>query len=182
MMINSKNLLATLFFVTISFFSLNVSAQENDNPLTIGLKALQIQDDFGLGVDLTSPYFLDKKMAVKLGYQMQWLEHLHGNEITWTSYSTWQLGLKGRRSVLENKLYVTAEIGGLIILPDDKFSSDDSEFGGYGLLGIDWVTTNDLTLFLEFGAGGAVARADRLEANPVYSNGFISQLGFRIHM
>lgn len=158
------------------------NAQEEKNPFSIGFKTLQIQNDFGLGVDLVSPYFLKKKMALKLGYQLQWLEHLKGNQVTWTSYSTWQFGIKSRRPVWEQKLFVTAEGGAMFILPSDQFSTQDSDLGIYGLLGIDWITTDHLILFMEFGAGGSKSRANKVDQSPIYTNGFISQVGFRIHL
>lgn len=178
-----KHLGLLCVIIVFAWLPQNTWGQEAEkNPFQLGFKTLQIQNDFGLGVELVTPYFISDKMAFKIGYQLHWLEYLNGSQITWKTYNSWQLGVKGRRPVLEQKLFVTAEGGALFILPNDAFSSQDSDLGIYGLLGIDWVTTDQLTLFMEFGGGGSKTRANKVAASPIFSNGFISQVGLRIRL
>jgi hypothetical protein len=128
-----------LFFAILAFFTQIINAQEktenNSNNIEIGFNVSQFQSDFGTGFHLISPYFLNSKVAVRAGFNFQWLEYFDGEETTWTPYQNFQIGLRSRNEIVENKIYIYGE-GGLIgILPNSDFSSESLELGGYGLFG-----------------------------------------------
>jgi hypothetical protein len=39
-----------------------------------------------------------------------------------------------------------------------------------------------INYFIELGAVGTGAKADKLPTNPIYSNGFLMSVGFRFHV
>ena len=172
-----KTLMAFAAFVG---FTLHVSGQNQSNKLELGIQVNQFQNDFGIGAHLISPYFLNSKVAVRAGANFQWFEHYEGAETTWTPYQSFQLGLRSRTAIIENKLFIYGEGGVVFILPNSDFSSEDTEFGGYGVFGFEFKTNQKFAYFIELGGVGTGANADLVGNVPIYSNGFLTQVGFRI--
>lgn len=174
-----------LFFLAIlAFFNLNINAQEkpekNSNIIEVGFNLSQFQSDFGTGFHLISPYFLKSKVAVRAGVNLQWLEYFNGEETTWTPYQNFQIGLRSRNEIVENKIYIYGEGGLITILPKSEFSSESLEFGGYGLFGFEFKPTSYFAYFIEIGGVGTGARADELPTQPIYSNGLLINVGLRV--
>jgi formate-dependent phosphoribosylglycinamide formyltransferase (GAR transformylase) len=70
--------------------------------------------------------------------------------------------------------------GGIILLfPSAIFSTNSSEFGGYGLFGFEFFMHSKMNYFLEIGGVGSGAVADKVIAKPIYSNVLLINLGFR---
>ncbi|MFM7472612.1 MAG: hypothetical protein ACKO00_01675 [Crocinitomicaceae bacterium] len=157
-----------------------ISAQTKTNKLEIEYNVSQYQKDFGVGLHLISPYFAKSKVALKLGANFQWLEHYNGSETTWTPYQNVQVGIRGRNPIVEDKVFIYGEGGIVTILTNDKFSSKSSQFGGYGLFGFEFKPTQKFAYFIELGGIGTGAIADKVVSKPIYSNGFLTNVGFRI--
>jgi len=165
---------------SIALYSLNVSGHEQQNKVDIGFNVSQYQREFGVGVHLISPYFINSKVAGRVGANLQWFEYFDGAETTWVPYQNFQLGLRGRNIVIENKLFVYGEGGLIAIMPNSDFSSKNSEYGGYGVFGFEFKPSSKIAYFIELGGVGTGAKADRIDNKPIYSNGFITNVGFRI--
>jgi len=75
--------------IATTLLALQMQAQEGLNKnFGIGGQVGQHQRDFGIGLHITSPYFANQKMAVRLKGNLNWNEHLNiYSETTWTSYS-----------------------------------------------------------------------------------------------
>lgn len=172
-----KNTLFTLLILSFTVFKVN--SQEKSPKFEIGFNLNEYHADFGVGVHVISPYFLKSRVAVKLGASQQWLEHTKLTETTWTPYQNFQLGLRSRNSVVDEKLYFYGEGGVIAILPNANFSSKSSEFGGYGLFGFEFKSSPRFGYFLELGGVGTGAIADKVTNKPIYSNGFLANVGFR---
>ncbi len=176
-----KRFLATVtFIVFLGISSTNAIAQVADNKLGIGFRISQVQNDFGIGLDLISPYFANAKVAVRVGGSFQWLEHVRGTETTWTPYQNGQVGVRGRQFVIDDKVFVYGEGGFIIIFPNDEFSAESTEFGGYGLFGFEFKPHDKFGFYLEVGGVGTGAVADKIVNRPIYSNGFLTNAGFRV--
>jgi len=52
--------------------------------------------------------------------------------------------------------------------------------GGYGLFGFEFKIAPRFAYFIELGAVGTGATADKIESKPVYSNGFLTSVGLKI--
>ena len=168
-------LILTTALLSISTF---IYAQEKNN-IGIGININQFQSDFGLGVHIISPYFANNSVAVKLGANLQWLQHIDNNDTLWSPYSNMQLGFRGRHQIIENKLFVYGEGGTVLILPNSIFSTKQSIFGGYGLFGFEFSTSNKSGYFIELGGMGTGAKADKIQSKPIFSNGFTASTGLR---
>lgn len=109
-----------------------------------------------------------------------WNEHLNSNsETTWSSYSNASLGFVQSVGEIKNFLRVYGEGGAIFLFPSDKFSSKSIQFGGYGLFGFEFFFDQHLNYFLEAGGVGTGAKADKISGKPIYSNGFIINVGVR---
>ena len=174
------NKIVTTLVLLLVILSNPISAQTKTNKLEIGMNVSQYQKDFGVGLHLISPYFAKSKVAVKLGANFQWLEHYNGTETTWTPYQNVQLGLRGRSAIIEDKIFIYGEGGIVTILTNSTFSSKTSTFGGYGLFGFEFKPSSTFAYFIELGGIGTGATADKLIGKPIYSNGFLTNVGFRV--
>jgi len=108
-----------------------------------------------------------------------WLEHIENFETTWTPYSNFQLGIVGFGGSINNFIRLYGEGGVIGILPDSNFSSNDSEFGGYGLFGFEFFFKEAHNYFIELGGVGTGAQANKVLTQPIYSNGFMVNVGYR---
>jgi len=172
-----KHLILSILFLS----SLHISAQDStlNTGFGIGFHLSQYQNDFGLGINLTSPCFANDHIAVRLRGNVMWLEHIENFETTWTPYSNFQLGIVGFGGSINNFIRLYGEGGVIGILPDSNFSSNDSEFGGYGLFGFEFFFKEAHNYFIELGGVGTGAQANKVLTQPIYSNGFMVNVGYR---
>lgn len=168
----------TTLLLSISTF---IYAQEKNN-FGVGININQFQNDFGLGVHIISPYFANNSVAVRLGANLQWLQHIDNNETIWTPYQNIQIGFRGRHSIIENKIFVYGEGGTVLLLSNSKFSTKQTVFGGYGLFGFEFLANQILSYYVELGGMGTGAKADKISSKPIYSNGFTASTGFRFRL
>lgn len=157
-----------------------LDAQTNSNKFEIGFNLNQFQRDYGLGVHVISPYFWNSSSAVKAAANFQWLEHFDGTETVWTTYQSFQVGFRSRSTIISDKIYIYGEGGFMVLLPNSEFSTESINFGGYGLFGFEFKPASKFAYFIELGGMGSGAVADKVPGKPIYSNGFITTVGFRI--
>lgn len=167
--------------IIMILLALQVQAQESLNKaFGIGGQVGQHQKDFGIGLNMTSPYFANGKMAVRLKGNLIWNEHPNGNsEATWTSYSNFSLGFVQSVGEINNFVRIYGEGGAILLFPSSEFSSKTIQFGGYGLFGFEFFLDKHVNYFIEAGGVGTGAKADKIEGNPIYSNGFLINVGIR---
>jgi sterol desaturase/sphingolipid hydroxylase (fatty acid hydroxylase superfamily) len=175
----------TLILALLVMLTAQVTAQTSrvcvaPNNFEIGFNMSQYQKDFGVGLHFRSPYFIMKSVAIKVGANLQWLENFNGTETTSTTYQNFQLGVRGRSVMVSENIFVYGEGGILTILPNSDFSSQRFISGGYGLFGFEFKPIPKFGYFIELGGVGTGATADRIESKPVYSNGFLTNVGLRI--
>lgn len=163
--------------------SINASAQEENSfnsNIGLGFHLIQIQQDFGLGINLTSPHFAKNKIAFRMRGNLMWNQHLDDtNNDTWTPYSSLSLGVIGVGGEIDDFIRLYGEGGLLVLFPSSQFSSESSVFGGYGLLGFEFFMNDASNYFIEIGGTGTGATADEILGNPIYSNGLMISVGYR---
>jgi len=93
-----------------------------------------------------------------------------------------RLVLLGKAGDIADAIQLYGEGGIIGLFPSDEFSSKTFEFGGYGLFGFEFYMNARSNYFIEIGAVGTGAKADKVVNNPVYSNGLTISSGFRIHL
>lgn len=170
-----------IFVFALAILTHPGQAQETDpnTGLGIGFNVSQFQKDFGIGINLTSPYFANSKIAIKASGNLMWHEHVKNLESTWSPYANVSLGIRGVAGVINHSIRLYGEGGVLALIPNSDFSSNDSEFGGYGLFGFEFFFRNANNYFIELGGVGTGAKANKVATNPIYSNGFMVNVGYR---
>ncbi|MBU1693654.1 MAG: hypothetical protein KKC51_06790 [Verrucomicrobia bacterium] len=144
-----------------------------------GFQINQYQDDFGLGLTMTSPYVRDA-FAFRLRGNLMFNENVRVNETDWDSYYNFTAGLVGVAGTVNESIRLYGE-GGLIgLFPSSKFSGDAFILGGYGLFGFEFHMDARRNYFIELGGVGTDARKDKIPNRPIYSNGMLISTGFRI--
>ena len=170
-----------LFILVLIHSTLQTIAQQTPNTgFSVGFHLGQYQDDFNVGLNFTSPYFAGDYMAVRLRTNLMYHQHIDGLSTTWSPYANLSLGLIGVGGVIAERIRIYGEGGVVTIFPSSEFSNESFELGGYGLFGFEFFMSEFMNYFLEVGAVGTGARADRLAFNPIYSNGLLISSGFRI--
>lgn len=158
------------------------SAQEKiSDEMGLGFQLNQFQEDFGMGVNVTSPYFASNRIAVRGRGNIMFHEHVENNETVWTPYSNLSFGLIGVGGKAGDSIRLYGEGGIIFLFPSDKFSSEDSVFGGYGLFGFEFYMAPKINYFIEIGGIGTGAKAEILTNQPIYSNGLLISTGVRTH-
>lgn len=150
------------------------AAQTIPNKLEIGFNISQYQKDFGIGLHVISPYFIKETVAIKAGTNIQWFENFKG------TYQNIQLGMRGRSVIVTHNISIYGEGGVFIILPNSDFSSQSFVLGGYGLFGFEFKIVPRFAYFIELGGVGTGATADKIASKPIYSNGFLTNVGLKI--
>ncbi len=154
--------------------------------MSVGLSIQQYQKDFGIGLQLTSPYWGKKtNSAIRLAYNFQYLEHLDENsKIIWTNYQNLKLGYVLATKPIQDFFRYYGEIGGIFIFPNEIFSGESVVPGIYGIFGFEFLFPNEnklsKSIFIELGALGTGAKAEKVETEPIYSNGFLISTGLRL--
>lgn len=174
---NKKQLLT----IGIILLSIAVKAQ-HDTPSTkfsMGYQINQFQKDFGFGLQVTTPHFLKKSVAIRARTNVMFYEHIDGTEYTWTPYAHFTLGVVGVSGIISKNIRVYGEGGVILLLPSGKFSNSDVDVGGYGLFGFEFFMENHNSYFIEIGGSGTGATADKLVGKPIYSNGLLVAAGYR---
>lgn len=167
--------------IVMILLALQMQAQEGLNKhFGIGGQVGQHQKDFGIGLNITSPYFANEKMAIRLKGNLIWNEHINSNsETTWSPYSNLSLGFVQSVGEINNFVRIYGEGGAIMLFPSTQFSSKSIQFGGYGLFGFEFFFDKHVNYFFEAGGVGTGARADKIVEKPIYSNGFLINVGVR---
>lgn len=146
----------------------------------LGFHIKQNKRDFGLGVNLTSPYFAQKQVALRVRVNLLFNEHLKNtNTTTWAPYSSMSLGFIGVGGRIGEFIWLYGEGGAALLLPSSKFSSESTVFGGYGLFGFEFFMDKSSNYFIEIGGVGSGATADEIVGNPIFANGLLINVGYR---
>ena len=163
-------------------FSQAALAQDSEisHQFGLGLQVTQHQNDFGVGLHATSPYFWNHAVAVRLRGNLMFYQHPQGGLSTWTPYYNLSLGIIGASLYAGEHIRVYGEGGAIVLFPSPVFSSQSMHFGGYGLFGVEFYVAKRANLFMEIGGMGSSATADLINSKPIYSNGMIINAGYRV--
>lgn len=149
------------------------------NGVGAGFQINQYQDDFGLGLTLTSLYLRDA-VAIRVRGNLMFNENVRVNETSWDSYFNFTAGLVGIGGYASEKIRLYGEGGFIGLFPASEFSDKDFVAGGYGLFGFEFYMDARRNYFIEIGGVGTDAREDNVPGRPIYSNGLLISTGFRL--
>ena len=167
----------------VSVFTLNAQNQEKTiyKGFGFGTQIGQYQKDFGVGFNITSPYFANDKVAFRTRVNLMYNENIQNAITTWTPYSNVSFGLIGVRGMVSDNIRLYGEGGVIGLLPSNKFSSKQFVLGGYGLFGFEFFMKQNSNYFIEIGGVGTNAKEDKIAFQPIYSNGLMLSTGFRFY-
>ena len=177
-----------LIILSIFIFHSNGYTQEKlpdrANNFSYGFHLLNYQQDFGIGLQLTSPYIARGWLAFRGRANYQFNQHLNDvNETTWSGFGSYQLGVVGVAGMAGGFARFYAEGGVILLTPPASISSNSVEVGGYGVFGFEFFMSTSpnvpVSYFIELGGIGVGAIADKVPGKPIYSNGFSISVGFR---
>lgn len=174
-------LLVGFILLTIKSFAQEDMFQKVGS-LSLGYQLSNLGGDFGAGLQITSPFFANKKVAYRLSYNIQFLHHRPKTDTfsVWTTYHTFRLGVVGISGNIGTNIRGYGEGGLVCLLPNSAFASETFQMGGYGHFGLEFIFNESATAyFIELGGIGTGAVADRAIGQPIYSNGFSISVGFR---
>jgi|GEM_PF-492545 hypothetical protein len=145
-------------------------------------------DDFAISARILSPYFLWDVVAVSAGADCLWragiLEGSSTGE-TWIPYWAFRLGVVSGSLPMANGLRLYGYGGALLVLPDAAFDEDTWGLGGYGGFGFEFFLGEGgpigSSYFIELGSDGTGMRAEGMQGNPIYLNGFSASAGYRLY-
>jgi len=184
-----KTIFIFAIFLAIASYSMAQGGRTPaKNHIGIGGNLNNFQNDFGLGVNVTSPYFFQGATAFRVHANYMWLQHtkIDGSSTVWTPYYSFQFGTIGGAAIIANFLRLYGEGGLILLLPNKDFSSNSTEIGGYGVFGFEFFMSQSpqsfISYFIELGGMGTGAKADKAPGKPVYSNGFSVSVGFRFYL
>ena len=145
--------------------------------LAAGFQLHQFNGDFGLGLNLTSPYFLKQSMAVRASGDVVFSE-LDG----WQPYAASRIGFLGGTGLISGFARFYGEGGLQFLFPDSNISEEKFVLGGYGHLGFEFFLDPGIqghSYFIELGSTGIAESAGKLPGEPIYFNGFCTGVGYR---
>lgn len=156
--------------------------EKKSNPFVFGFQLGEYQSDFGFGLNLTSPSFIYNNVAIRLRGNLMFNQHPKNNETQWSPYSNVSIGVMSGRNKLGDYIAVYGEGGVIGIFPSDEFSTEEIVFGGYGLFGFEFLINSHVNYFIEIGGVGTGAEANKIPNAPIYSNGLLINVGFRMNL
>lgn len=180
-----KRLILSILFM---FLCVQIYAQatypERAKHFSYGFQLLNYQQDFGIGLQLTSPFLAHGHLAFRGRANLQFNQHLNKDmETTWSPFGSYQLGVLGVGGMAGGFVRFYGEGGVIILTPPDEISTSSVEIGGYGLFGFEFFMSDDpfvpVSYFIELGGIGTGAQADKVPGKPIYSNGFLISVGVR---
>ncbi len=146
--------------------------------MSLGLSLQEWGNEFGTGIQITSPWFLREKVAVRLGGSVLWKA-----DANWAPYYALRLGLVGGNFMRNGDVRLYGEGGFLFLFPPSSFDSDRFAFGGYGHFGFEFFQApargGASSYFIELGSNGTGAKTN---AGMIYVNGFSVSTGLRVYL
>ena len=170
-------------FSTIHLFAQSQTSLIKPSRMEFGFNLNQFENDFGTGINFTSPFFVKNTFAVRISGSYQWLQNIPSGstDTKWSGYINIRFGVIGVGGIIANSIRLYGEGGWVVIVPNKNFS-DKTSFGGYGLFGFEFFMTDRINYFIELGGIGTGATAEKLAGKPIYSNGFLISTGFRVSL
>lgn len=151
----------------------------------LGYNLNNFRHDFGFGLNVTSPFFLQDQVAVRFSANTSYFAGIPAGkgEDEWMPYSIYKLGLIGVGAVVNDLVRLYGEGGVVYVIPNSRFS-EENRFGGYGHFGFEFFMDRNspLCYFIELGSVGVGARAEKIAGKPIYLNGFAVAVGLRFHL
>jgi hypothetical protein len=177
-----------LLFIALTSATLVIAQDSVSLPLnkfSFGVSGGLYDGDQGLMMSVTTPYFIDNRVATRISGGMLWSEIYYAEKGSFARYGGVLTGLV--LLITDQKwIRVYAEPGIATVFPHHTFSDKSAVPMFYGLAGLDFyfrrLKSFKLIYFIEFGCIANTSQAEKLEGQPDYCNGTMGITGFRFHL
>ncbi|MDX1905890.1 MAG: hypothetical protein SF053_02580 [Bacteroidia bacterium] len=177
-----KSLIITQFVVIAMFLPVLALGQQRPG-LTAGLHLTETGQQFGIGLNVSTPAFARGMLAVRATGTMSYYEVPGTTEqpMDWSRFAQARLGLVSYAPVCACGVRVYGETGPATFRPNPAFADGGWQVGWYGLFGAEFLMSEQSLFFFEMGGQGISSdRAGMPGDYPSIANGFIAAAGFRI--
>jgi len=182
----NKTYIIIMLTLAVQMMAQSVVAQVMETSICrgwgFGYRLNEHQQDFGIGLDITSPSFFKNITAMRLKVNRMWFQYNDGIETNWMPYAQFSAGLFGVSSNITETIRIYGEGGVSVLVPSSEITNEDWNLGGYGLFGFEFFANSRFSYFIELGGMGHGVVADKLPGKPIYSNGMSIGVGFRIYL
>lgn len=167
-------------WVAIGFISISLPGNAQQSPFQIGIQLQQLQDQFGLGVNV-GVFLGPQRIMLRTSAVQHWLRKNSGEGNHQATYQAIRLGSAGCWRVTEG-VEVYGEGGLQMLCVGRMLTEQRTLWGGYGVFGFAFYPeeTRGASLFLEIGATTAGMRAKLLPGVSAFGAGQIISTGFRV--
>jgi hypothetical protein len=169
---------------TVGYMQVDSTLLRRVSCFSLGVVAGMHGSDAGMGVEATSSPFLRKSLSVRVRGGLNWLESyksLTGENMTYPSLAAAIV----YQTPVANRIRFYIETGFFVLLPSDEFSNRSSVPGFSSSAGVELFARykRELMISYFFGGGLAVcdAKAEKLESQPDYGDGFLFTNGLRFY-
>ena len=153
---------------------------------TVGPTLARHQDDFGYGLAVGTPTFLNDSLRLTLGGGLAYYPYAADadGEQTWARYGTVRLVIEGGHRAPGSAVRLYGFGGPIVHLVPEALDDDVASLGGIGGFGFEYFFQYDghdgpVSYYMELGGVGGSFRADAQPGNPLIGNGFVANVGFR---
>lgn len=181
--IDHLNMKPIIILFCILFYLQESSGQDQTNSWSVGVGGGHFDHDVGVMISVGTPYFLNKRFATRITGALRWSEDYHTITQGSAMYPSIRTGIIYLIAKKDNAdIYI--EGGPNFIFPNKQFSEEQVVIAYYGMLGINFSlysgTKIGICYFFEMGVTINATSADRIEGEPQYCNGPITNTGFRL--
>lgn len=170
----------TLF--CILFYLQESSGQDQTNSWSVGVGGGHYDHDASVMISVGTPYFLNKRFATRITGALRWSEDYHTITQGSALYPSVRTGIV-YFVTKEDNVDIYIEAGPNFIFPNKLFSEEQVVIAYYGILGINFSLYAGpkfgISYFFEMGVTINAKSADKIEGEPQYGNGPITNTGFR---
>lgn len=161
----------------------NVAPSDRPNHLSVGYNVNDYGHDFGVGLNITSPYFAFKTLALRASTNYQRFNYIDTTgKYNWMAYQNIKIGILSSAFIANRAIRVYGEGGVAILMCPPEMTSVHTSIAGYGLFGFEFFISKGFSYFIELGAIGTKTTAEVLPTKPYFSNGFTSSIGLRLYL
>jgi hypothetical protein len=157
---------------------------------SLGFELHRYQDDFGLGLVVSSPLFLRESSRITLrgGTSAYPYGLSAGGNQEWELWGDIGGYLESGYRVPRFPLRLYGFGGPVVVFTPSQLRSDLIAVGGEGGFGFEFFMPHagdagdgPVSYFIELGGVGTGVRADKIPARPSFGNGFLTRVGFRAY-
>lgn len=179
-----------MFFICFFLASSKVNAGDslavNATDFSLGLNISEIRNQPGAGLSISTPYFLNDKVAFRFSGMLYWIFSIPLSSASERPlhYTNLRFGAVYVAGTVAESIRLCLVGGGTYTLPGSNIS-DDKNIGGYLGFGVEYftgkLTHSRLSFLFESIIILAPAIAEKLPGQPIYANGIDLSAGIKYY-